>query len=201
MKFQSLQKAQNKPRTGAFAIMITLLLGGCIQDADFEKLKLNKVDGWTYISTSSPEGHTNSTSASVFPKDENGNLAFAAFECHNNSNLHLIIETFRGNINHANPMKMRYAKSAFGRFTVIDIKATNHQNKFTIVAQGSNENTAAITLHPGEAKLGQKLISPNLMLTLPTDYLPTDIAISLDNSNIKKVFDDCGFKPAFMMSN
>jgi hypothetical protein len=96
---------------------------------------------------------------------------------------------------------MRYAKSAFGRFTVIDIKATNHQSNFTVVAQGSSENTATITLQPGEAKLGQKLISPNLTLTLPTDYLPTNVAIQLDNSNIKKVFDDCGFKPAFMMSN
>lgn len=182
-------------------LLITLLIAGCIQDADFEKLKLKKIDGWTYISSSSPEGRTNSTSANVFPKDENGNLAFASFECHNNTNLHLIIETFRENINQANPVKMRYAKSAFGRFTVIDIKATNHQSNFTVVAQGSSENTATITLQPGEAKLGQKLISPNLTLTLPTDYLPTNVAIQLDNSNIKKVFDDCGFKPAFMMSN
>ena len=201
MKLESHQKTKNKPRIGVYAIVITLLLGGCIQDEDFEKLKLKKVDGWTYLSTSSPEGRTNSTSASVFPKDENGNLAFAAFECHNNTNLNLIIETFRGNINQVNPIKMRYAKSAFGRFTVIDIKASNHQSKFTIVSQGSNENTATITLQPGEAKLGQKLISPNLILSLPTEHLPTEVAIALDNPNIQKVFSDCGFKPAFMMSN
>jgi len=201
MNFHDLQKTLITLGAQAFAVVTTLLLGGCIQDANFEKLKLKKIDGWTYISTSSSEGHTNSTSASIFPKDENGNLAYAAFECHNNTNLHLIIETFRGNINQANPIKMRYAKSAFGRFTVIDIKATNHQNKFAIVAQGSNENTAAITLHPGEAKLGQKLISPNLILSLPTEHMATEMAIELNNTNIKKVFNDCGFKPAFMMSN
>jgi len=183
------------------ALLTILVLGGCIQDSDFEKLKAKKVDGWTYISTSTPEGNTNSTSASVFPKDENGNLVYAAFECHNNTHLHLLIETFSQNINQANPIMMRYAKSAFGRFSVVDIKANNQLSNFTIVAQGANQNFASIALHPGEAKLGQRLITPNLTLSIPTKQNPTAVTFQMDNSNIKKVFNDCGFVPAFMTSN
>lgn len=201
MNYQPPIKTYKALRIWAFSALATLMLGGCIQDSDFEKLKARKVDGWTYLSTSNLEGHTNSTSASFFPKDESGNLVYAAFECHNNTNLHLIIETFKENFNQINPIKMRYGKSAFGRFLVVDIKGNNQHNPFTIVAQGSNQNIASITLHPGETKLGQQLLTKNLTLTIPTIESPTDISIQMNNPNIKQVFKDCGFKPAFMMSN
>jgi hypothetical protein len=188
-------------RVALSALLTVLVMGGCIQDSDFEKLKSKKIDGWTYISTSTAEGSNNSTSASIFPKDDSGNLVYAAFECHNNRHLYLLIETFSQNINRANPIKMRYAKSAFGRFLVVDIKANNQHSNFTIVAQGANENLASISLHPGEAKLGQKLITSNLLLSIPTIQGAADIALQMDNPNIKKVFKDCGFKPAFMTSN
>lgn len=199
MIFQRLKKAFSEQQMGVSAILVTLLLGSCIQESDFEKLKARKVDGWTYLRTNSPEGHMNSTSASIFPKDENGNLVYTAFECHNNTHLHAVIETFRESFNQANPIKMRYAKSAFGRFSVVDIKAVNHQSKFTIVAQGSNQNTVSINLHPGESKLSQKLVSTDLTLTIPTLHAPTEFTIQLANPNIKQVFKDCGYQPAFMM--
>jgi len=201
MKFQSPKKPSTKLQTGVCAALGTLFLSGCIQDSDFEKLKAKKVDGWTYISSNSPEGHTNSSSASMLPKNEHGNLVYAAFECHNNTNLHLHLETFNETIYQAKPIKMRYAKSAFGRFAVVDIKAVNHHSKFTLLAQGSNQNTAAISLHPGVPKLSQWLISPDLILTIPTEPSSSDITIPLANPNIKQVFQDCGFKPAFMMAD
>jgi len=187
-------------RIWACTALTPIMIGGCIQDSDFEKLKVRKVDGWTYLRTNSSEGHTNSTSASIFPKDENGNLIYAAFECHNNTHLHLVIETFKESFNQVSPIKMRYAKSAFGRFLVVDIKANNQHNSFAIVAQGSNQNIASVALHPGEEKLGQQLLTQNLSLTIPMVQSPIDISIQMNNPNIKQVFKDCGFKPAFIMS-
>lgn len=180
--------------------MVTLLLGSCIQESDFEKFKAEKIDGWSYLESKNIEGRTNSSSSNFLKPDQSNARVYIAFECNNSTYLHLLIETFNKDIHQALPVKMRYAKSAFGRFSVVDIKAINHQSKFTIVAQGSNQNTVSINLHPGESKLSQKLVSTDLTLTIPTLHAPTEFTIQLANPNIKQVFKDCGYQPAFMMT-
>lgn len=201
MIFQSLQRAFSRLLIGVSAILVTLFLGGCIQESDFEKFKPKKIDGWSYVESKNLEGHINSSSSNFLKPDLSDTRVYIAFECNNSTNLHLLIETFSKDIHQALPVKMRYAKSAFGRFTVVDVKAINHQSKFTIVAQGSNQNTVSINLHPGELKLSQKLISPDLTLTIPALHAPTELTIQLANPNIKRVLKDCGYKPAFMMSD
>lgn len=185
-----------------FGLLSCLLLSGCIQDSDFEKITSKRIDGWSYLSNTNIEGQTDSASANQIGADQTGVHIHMSFQCVHGSHLQLLISTFKGDGVEPALMKMRYARSAaFGKFRVADLKAENGQSKFTLLADGGTDtNILKINLSSGEDSLKKRLISPVLKLSIPVTPSPQVISIELNNPNIKKVFKDCNFKPAFMMS-
>ena len=182
--------------------MIVLYLSSCIQESDIEKLNEKSIDGWTYLSNTGTDGLTFTRSSIFLPTDETGVSLKLAFQCNSNASLSLLMETFAGNNNQAAPIKMYFAKSAFGKFKVADVKLLNHQSSYTLIAQGAGrENALILYLHPAEAKISKALISPDLKISLPMLNTSRDFTIELNNPNIKKVFSDCQYKSAFMMND
>jgi len=204
LKYMIFQDQNNPPNVlqKVFAILVICLgLSSCVQKSDIEKLQTKSIDGWTYLSNTSTDGGTISTSTNVLKADDSGISVALTFECNSNSSLNLLMETFVGDSAQGAPIKMRYAKSAFGRFKVADIKVLNHQSSFTFVTQESTHSNAIVLhLHPGEPKISKALISASLKLFVPLTNTSRQLTIQLDNPNIQKVFIDCAYKPAFMMT-
>ena len=95
---------------------------------------------------------------------------------------------------------MRQAHSAFGRFSVADMKAYNNQATLNWVGTevGGKTNSIMIELAPKASKSQKELKLPTLKISIPTIKTPRDVTIVLDNPSTQKVFADCQFKPAFM---
>jgi hypothetical protein len=187
-------------KTRYLALIFPLLLSACIQEGDLEKLQSKTIDGWSYLETIDKDGQQNSNASNQISEDETGIGVNLSFQCNTDLILGLFIETFSSTQGTAPPIKTRYAKSAFGRFFVSDIKAYNNQAllHWTGTQANSKPNTIVIELGPMGKKKEAELKLPTLKISIPTTPSPRDVTIRLDNPNIQKVFLDCQFKPAFM---
>ena len=184
------------------SLFLALLLSACIRDGDFKKLQTQQIGGWTYETSIDKEGQPRSIASNQIRADETGINVILSFQCNNNSNLGLLIETFIESGQKAAPIKMRYAKSAFGGFSVADIKAYNNQATLNWMGTktGNKSNSIFIELVPRANKKEKELKRPTLKLSIPTITSPRDVTIKLNNPKIQKVFSDCQFKPAFLTS-
>lgn len=182
------------------SIFLALSLGACIQEDDLIKLQTQQIDGWTYLASTDKDGQPKFITSNQVSADETGINVKISFECNRSFHLGLLLETFAEGGNTAAPIKMRQAHSAFGRFSVADIRAYNNQTILNWVGTevGERKNSIMIDLAPSASKIEKNLKLPTLKITIPTIKSPRDVTIRLDNPNIQKVFADCQFKPAFL---
>jgi len=183
------------------SVLATLCLCACSDNADLKKTFVNDVDGWKYLKPPKESGLLSSVSSRQDGEGASGIDVKLGFECTLDSYLRLTIETFVNKEDQPAPIKLHFAKSAFGKFPVADIIAYNNKSKFTLVASGSGKpNAVTILISPGEKVLDKKLTTPFLELSIPMINSTRKVFIPLSNPNIEKVFLDCSYKPAFMTS-